>query len=140
MVFQALGGISMATSVGLGAYGAHGLASRLKELEKAQIPPASTTASPQEVWSRANAYQQLHSLGLLLTPLLSEPHSKLRPLAGFSFASGIVLFSGGLYAATWTGNRQLSSGAPFGGVAFMIGWVALAVARRRPPSIPKPAL
>ena len=95
------------------------------------MPPASVTALPQDVWSRANAYQQLHSVGLLLTPLLTQPGSNTRVIAGSSFAAGIALFSGGLYASTFTGDKQLSKGAPFGGVAFMVGWVALAVAGRR---------
>lgn len=99
------------------------------------MPPASATASPQDVWSRANAYQQLHSVGLLLTTVLTQPGSTARVIAGSSFAAGITLFSGGLYASTFTGDKQLSKGAPFGGVAFMLGWVALAVAGRRAPPL-----
>ncbi len=151
MVFQALGGLSLASSVGAGAFGAHGL---MSSLQQRGVAPASATASPAdvwwrywqqqrnggpppppppsptEVWSRAVHYQQLHSVGLLLTPVLTQPGSLARVLAGTSFSAGLLLFSGGLYASTYTGDKQLAKGAPFGGIAFMVGWVALAAAGR----------
>lgn len=43
------------------------------------------------------AYHQLHSVALLLVPLLTPPASTVRTLAGGLFTSGICLFSGGLY-------------------------------------------
>lgn len=83
-----------------GAYGAHGL--------KVPPPPSNNdekkTASAQpplpvhEIWSRAVHYQQLHSVGLLLVPLLTAEKSFQRVAAGSFFTAGIALFSGGLYA------------------------------------------
>ena len=39
---------------------------------------------------------------------------------------GIALFSGSLYAMALTGIRWLGAITPLGGVAFLIGWLALA--------------
>jgi uncharacterized membrane protein YgdD (TMEM256/DUF423 family) len=52
-------------------------------------------------------------------------------VAGWAFAVGILLFSGSLYALCLTGISKLGAITPFGGVAFLIGWVALAVAAFR---------
>ena len=41
---------------------------------------------------------------------------------------GILLFSGSLYAMTLTGIRALGAITPLGGVSFMAGWAALALA------------
>jgi uncharacterized membrane protein YgdD (TMEM256/DUF423 family) len=37
-----------------------------------------------------------------------------------------VLFSGSLYALSLTGVRSLGAIAPFGGAAFLAGWLCLA--------------
>jgi uncharacterized membrane protein YgdD (TMEM256/DUF423 family) len=41
---------------------------------------------------------------------------------------GIVLFSGSLYVMAFTGIRWLGAVTPFGGVAFIGGWVWLFLA------------
>ncbi|MGE0257324.1 MAG: DUF423 domain-containing protein [Alphaproteobacteria bacterium] len=56
-----------------------------------------------------------------------EPRRGPATVAGWSFATGIVLFSGSLFAlaagaAAWVGWL-----APIGGAALMLGWAALAV-------------
>ena len=48
-------------------------------------------------------------------------------MAGWFFLAGIVIFSGSLYLMTATGARWLGAITPIGGVAFIIGWIALAV-------------
>jgi len=40
---------------------------------------------------------------------------------------GIVLFSGSLYALSLTDIRILGAITPFGGLAFILGWLLLAV-------------
>ena len=50
--------------------------------------------------------------------------------AGF-FLAGIVLFSGSLYLLALTGARGLGIVTPFGGAAFLIGWILLAWATTR---------
>jgi uncharacterized membrane protein YgdD (TMEM256/DUF423 family) len=49
-------------------------------------------------------------------------------IAGWSFATGIVLFSGSLYALALSGVTTLGAITPLGGVAFIVGWISLAVA------------
>ena len=48
-----------------------------------------------------------------------------------SFTVGIVLFSGSLYLLTMTGISKLGIITPFGGVAFLVGWVCLGLAAWR---------
>jgi uncharacterized membrane protein YgdD (TMEM256/DUF423 family) len=49
-------------------------------------------------------------------------------------ATGIVLFSGSLYGLALSGERTLGLVTPFGGLAFLAGWLCLAIAAWRPPS------
>ena len=51
--------------------------------------------------------------------------------AGWCFVAGMALFSGSLYLLALTGLRPLAYLTPLGGVAFLSGWVLLAVAARR---------
>jgi uncharacterized membrane protein YgdD (TMEM256/DUF423 family) len=48
--------------------------------------------------------------------------------AGWSFAAGIVLFSGSLYALAVTGPRTLGAVTPFGGAGLLLGWAFLLLA------------
>lgn len=113
-----LGGLAVLT----GAFGAHGLRERL---------------SPEALawWKTAVEYHLAHALALLVTGLLAErAPSRALAVAAVAFAVGVLLFSGSLYALAWTGVRALGAVTPFGGLAFLVGWGALAVAaaRRRP--------
>jgi uncharacterized membrane protein YgdD (TMEM256/DUF423 family) len=54
-------------------------------------------------------------------------------LAGWGFALGILLFSGSLYALALTGERWLGMVTPFGGTAFLAGWIGLMLAAWRLP-------
>ena len=47
-------------------------------------------------------------------------------IAGGLLLAGTLLFSGSLYLLVLTGTRALASLTPFGGIAFMLGWLALA--------------
>ena len=51
--------------------------------------------------------------------------------AGWLFLAGTLLFSGSLYAMTFTGNRGLGAITPLGGVCFLAGWSCLAIALLR---------
>jgi uncharacterized membrane protein YgdD (TMEM256/DUF423 family) len=51
--------------------------------------------------------------------------------AGWLFVAGTVLFSGSLYALALTGVRWLGAITPLGGVAFLAGWLCLALAASR---------
>ena len=85
------------------------------------------------VWQTAVQYHAWHALGLLASGCgccwsAGAPGSRSPPGC---FVAGIVLFSGSLYALALTGVRGLGAVTPFGGVAFLAGWVALAWAAWR---------
>src|SRR5215470_1318617 len=106
----------LALAVSIGAFGAHGLQGRLD-------------AYSMNIYERAVFYHFIHALGLLLIAALSGSgavSAKLARWAGMLLLAGIVLFSGSLYTLALTGNRTWGAVTPFGGVAFIVGWVLLA--------------
>ena len=54
-----------------------------------------------------------------------EPRRGAAVVAGWSFAGGIVLFSGSLFVLALTGVERFSWATPVGGAALMLGWTAL---------------
>jgi uncharacterized membrane protein YgdD (TMEM256/DUF423 family) len=52
-------------------------------------------------------------------------------IAGWLLLAGTLLFSGSLYAMVLSGTRILGAITPFGGIAFLLGWLLLAVAAFR---------
>ena len=46
--------------------------------------------------------------------------------SGWLLIAGTMLFSGSLYALALTGTRWLGAITPFGGAAFLAGWLCLA--------------
>jgi uncharacterized membrane protein YgdD (TMEM256/DUF423 family) len=116
-IFVLLGSISAFLGVALGAFGAHGLKSRVAE-------------DMLVVWQTAVQYHLVHALGLLLVGILCQllPGAPLVRSAGWFLLAGTVLFSGSLYVMVLSGLRPLGIITPLGGVAFLIGWLLLAVA------------
>lgn len=115
-----LAGVSGALAVALGAWGAHGL---------------EGDAVLKGQFDTANRYHMWHTLAIVGAALAADRLAPgaarwARAAAGL-FAGGILLFSGSLYAATaldlWAATRF----APWGGMAFIAGWLALAVAGLR---------
>ncbi|MEB0039433.1 DUF423 domain-containing protein [Pseudomonas sp. MH10] len=101
------------TGVALGAFAAHGLKNRL-------------SAEYLAVFHTGVLYQLIHTLALLAVAVIAiQVPGRLVTWAGISFAIGILLFSGSLYALTLTGVSQLGIITPFGGLAFLIGWALL---------------
>jgi uncharacterized membrane protein YgdD (TMEM256/DUF423 family) len=129
-----IGAILGFLSVAAGAFGAHGLEQMFKAPGSVESP-SDTKASPErrlEVFQTGAQYHMYHALALVALGLLLA-HSPSAPglaasVAGWSFLLGIALFSGSLYALGLTGLRWLGAITPFGGVAFLVGWVALALA------------
>jgi len=116
-LFLAAGALFGASGVVLGAFGAHALASRLSESNLA-------------VWETAVSYQLIHALALLFVGLLARDPgvgSTAMNVAGWGFVVGVVLFSGSLYLLAFDGPRLLGPITPLGGIAFVVGWVALLV-------------
>jgi uncharacterized membrane protein YgdD (TMEM256/DUF423 family) len=115
MPFVILGSLLAALAVGLGAIGAHALKSQL-------------TTEQLATFHTAVQYQMYHAIGLVLVGLLSlYQRSRWFEGAGWSMLVGIILFSGLLYAWLATGRRFFVYPVPVGGVAFIIGWVLLAI-------------
>ena len=69
----------------------------------------------------------LFGVGLLA---LHAP-GRLVNLAGALFALGILLFSGSLYLLSLSGVSKLGMITPFGGLAFLAGWLCLGLAAWR---------
>ncbi|SHN04816.1 DUF423 domain-containing protein [Phytopseudomonas punonensis] len=110
LLLSALAGFS---GVAMGAFAAHGLKSRL-------------SADYLAVFQTGTHYQLIHALALLGVAILAMvAPGRLVNLAGGFFAAGIVLFSGSLYLLTLTGVSKLGIVTPFGGLAFLAGWVCL---------------
>lgn len=107
------------TGVALGAFAAHGLKNRL-------------TPEYLTIFHTGVTYQLVHTLALFGVALLAtQIPGRLVTWAGVSFTVGIVLFSGSLYLLTMTGISKLGIITPFGGVAFLVGWVCLGLAAWR---------
>ncbi|WP_369958557.1 DUF423 domain-containing protein [Pseudomonas benzenivorans] len=101
------------TGVALGAFAAHGLKGRLG-------------ADYLAVFQTGSHYQLLHALALFGVALLAlRAPGRLVNLTGGLFALGILLFSGSLYGLALSGVGALGLITPFGGLAFLCGWLCL---------------
>ncbi len=102
--------------VALGAFGAHGLKSRV---------------APEliEVWKTGVLYHLFHVLALFGVALARDRIAWRRSVAGL-FTAGIIVFSGSLYLLTLTGQTWLGAITPLGGAAFLAGWATLAASSR----------
>lgn len=112
LIASLLGGLSVA----LGAFGAHGLRGRIEENLLAN-------------YQTGVSYTFYHTLALLAVVLAlgKWPASVLPVWAGWFFIVGILLFSGSLLVMALTGMRWLGAITPIGGVAFIVGWLLLAI-------------
>ncbi len=126
--------------VAAGTFGAHGLENLLPKPD--EVDSASGLLSPERRlvdFKIGVDYQLTHALALLAlglaTARLPKP-GRAGAVAGWAFLFGIVVFSGSLYAIGLTGIARLGMITPFGGVAFFVGWIALASLAW--PSHPKP--
>ena len=106
--------------VAAGAFGAHALKGHLD-------------AAALATWQTAVLYNLVHALGTIAVGLFKPAPAAERACrrAGWCFVAGMALFSGSLYLLALTGLRPLAYLTPLGGVAFLSGWVLLAVAARR---------
>ena len=109
----ALAAFSGFLSVALGALGAHSLKNVLDEYGKS-------------IYDKAVTYQMFHTMGLFAVGLLQMflKNTSLS-ISGWSFLTGIFLFSGSLYFLALTGVAWLGAITPLGGIAFLIGWAFL---------------
>lgn len=117
-LFLIAGALLAGLSVALGAFATHALAGKLD--------PRSL-----QTFETAARYEMYHALALILVGLLGKQFGDVEvPLtvAGTGFGVGIALFCGSLYVLSVTGVKGLGAIAPLGGVAFLMGWLGLAIA------------
>ena len=118
-LYALAGAISMAVGVALGAFGAHALKKRV-------------SADSLRIWETANRYHFAHALGLFavawLVGELDGHYQSMARWAGMLHCVGTVLFSGSLYVMTVRRMKWLGPITPLGGLAWIVGWVCLAVA------------
>jgi len=120
--FLILGALSAALGVAAGAFGAHALGAR--------VEPRLL-----EVFETGARYQMYHAFALIVVAWViareAAAASRFAAASGWLFVAGTILFSGSLYAMTFTGIRALGAITPIGGVCFIAGWLCLAVAAVR---------
>ncbi|MCC6164136.1 MAG: DUF423 domain-containing protein [Acidobacteria bacterium] len=116
--FVRLGAWAMAFGVALGAFGAHGL--------KTRVSPEMLA-----IYETGVRYHLVHALGLFVVAwLCGESASRAPRIAGILLVAGILLFSGSLYLLALTGIRPLGAITPLGGVAWLAAWVTIAAGTR----------
>ncbi|MDP1827136.1 MAG: DUF423 domain-containing protein [Archangium sp.] len=109
--------------VALGALGAHAVKGAVLGL-----PDAVDRLAWWEVGAR---YHLFHAFAVGLVAVMSaHVTSRFPNLAAGLFTLGIILFSGSLYVMALTGVRTLGAVTPFGGIAFLAGWIALGLGAR----------
>lgn len=113
--FLLIGAVLGFLGVALGAFGAHGLKSRL---------------SPEmlAIFETGVRYQMYHVFALLIVAaaIAHAGPARLLTMSSWSFIAGILIFSGSLYALALTGTTMWGAVTPLGGLAFLIGWACLA--------------
>jgi uncharacterized membrane protein YgdD (TMEM256/DUF423 family) len=118
MNWAAAAALLMALAVILGAFGAHGLRSRLD-------------AYSMGVYERAVFYHFLHALGMLIASTLPRAGLLSQSAGAWVCAlllAGVLIFSGSLYILAVSGMRWLGAITPIGGLSFIAAWLLLAAA------------
>ncbi|MEO6251834.1 MAG: DUF423 domain-containing protein [Ferruginibacter sp.] len=116
--FLKTGALTGALSVMLGAFAAHSL--------KNLLSPDNL-----QVFETAVRYQFYHVFALLAVGILYAAFpGKLMVWAGRLFITGMILFSGSLYLLCYVKYNEmplnwLGAITPFGGAAFIAGWVMM---------------
>src|SRR6185437_9333745 len=112
--FLFLGAIVMALGVAAGAFSAHAA--------KGAVHPDAA-----RLLQTAVLYHLVNGLGIVAVALVARAGSSTwLAAAGVLLAAGIVLFCGALWILAMSG-RSMGPMAPTGGLAFIVGWIALAI-------------
>ena len=104
--------------VTIGAFAAHGLSKGLEPKELAWI----------ETGVKYQMFHTLAIMGIGIAQLCRESlvANKMANVAAGSWALGVILFSGSLYALALGAGKFLVWVTPVGGTLFLIGWLCLA--------------
>jgi uncharacterized membrane protein YgdD (TMEM256/DUF423 family) len=114
--FVAVAAVLGALGVGLGAFGAHGLADLLEANGRAAT------------FDTATQYLLIHALALLFAATSGDKlagHWATR--AGWLFVLGAIFFSGSLYTLAIFNLSFMGAVAPLGGTALIAGWLCVGV-------------
>ena len=98
-------------AVALGAFGAHWL------------KPTFEANGLVDVWNKAVLYHFVHAIALFALALYGSSNRG----AWWLLFAGIIIFSGSLYVMGLTNIHRLGEITPIGGLALIIGWIALAI-------------
>ncbi|MFT4702995.1 MAG: uncharacterized membrane protein YgdD (TMEM256/DUF423 family) [Bradymonadia bacterium] len=111
-----------ASAVACGAFGAHALRETL-------------TAARLDTWQTAAHYQLVHAVALAAIAAwwAHKPNAPGLRVAGVAITVGVLVFSGSLYALCLSGVTILGAITPIGGVALIVGWLALLSSVARTP-------
>lgn len=113
--FFILGALFAASGVLLGAFAAHAL-------------KQSLTTGMLGVFETGVRYQMYHAFALFVVGWVAQlRQDRLVVNAGWLFVVGILLFSGSLYFLSVFSMPRIVFVTPFGGVAFILGWVSLVI-------------
>lgn len=97
----------------LGAFGAHGLASKVTPEKLAN-------------WRTAALYHLVHAVALLALVLYARATGRSITLPASLFTAGIVLFSGSIYVLVLGGPGKIFGPiTPLGGLCMAAGWLSL---------------
>jgi uncharacterized membrane protein YgdD (TMEM256/DUF423 family) len=107
MTLAAVGGF---ISVAVGAFAAHGVSD----------PRAA------ELLRTGALYGFMHIMATFACAVFMQLGAKRARLAPAFFLSGVVLFSGSLFAMAFGAPRWVGAVTPFGGLFFLTGWAVLA--------------
>jgi len=111
MTLAAVGGF---IAVAVGAFAAHGVSD-----------PAARE------WLRTGAmYGFMHTMATFACATFMQIGARRARFAPAFFLSGVVLFSGSLYAMALGAPRWLGAVTPIGGLLFLAGWATLVWAAR----------
>ncbi|HLB32778.1 MAG: hypothetical protein A3F67_12190 [Verrucomicrobia bacterium RIFCSPHIGHO2_12_FULL_41_10] len=106
-----LAGITGASAIALGAFGAHSLKTLL------------FLHGAHDIWNKAVLYHLVHAVALLWI----VRGSSVRVIPFFCWFLGILFFSGSLYMLAITGKSWWGPLTPIGGGLLIAGWLFVAV-------------
>lgn len=113
-LFLVIGALSALLSIVLGTIAAH-------------VPNENLQAA-MHWYETGMQYHQFHALALMIVGLLAAHWpSRWFSVAGWLMAVGTLLFSGNLYLRSLADYHQLHAVTPFGGGAFILAWLTLAI-------------
>jgi uncharacterized membrane protein YgdD (TMEM256/DUF423 family) len=112
MTLAAIGGF---VSVAVGAFAAHGV----------------TDPRTQELLRTGAMYGFMHTMATFACATFMQVGAQRARFAPAFFLSGVLLFSGSLYAMVAGAPPWLGAVTPIGGLCFLAGWAILAWAARR---------